>query len=93
LLRLEVLSDRRKIAAALFVRDILCRRIESADFADLLKHSNLFLKSCLFGNFKLKIMFSSRNFELLRLAAFFSANRLQKQKKYYLLLLIRTLVN
>jgi hypothetical protein len=27
LLGLEVLSDRRKIAAALFVRDILCRRI------------------------------------------------------------------
>jgi hypothetical protein len=37
LLGLEVLSDRRKIAAALFVRDILCRRIESAYFADLLR--------------------------------------------------------
>jgi hypothetical protein len=30
LLGLEVLSDRRKMAAALFVRDILGRRIESA---------------------------------------------------------------
>jgi hypothetical protein len=30
LLGVEVLSDRRKIAAGLFVRDILCRRIESA---------------------------------------------------------------
>jgi hypothetical protein len=37
LLGLEVLSDRRKIAAALFVRDILCRRIESAYLADLLR--------------------------------------------------------
>jgi hypothetical protein len=37
LLGLEVLSDRRRIAAALFVRDILCRRIESAYFADLLR--------------------------------------------------------
>jgi hypothetical protein len=36
LLGLEVLSDRRKIAAALFVRDILCRRIESAFFDNLL---------------------------------------------------------
>jgi hypothetical protein len=36
-LRLEVLSDKRKIAAALFVRDILCRRIESAYLADLLR--------------------------------------------------------
>jgi hypothetical protein len=37
LLRQEVLSDRRKIAAALFVRDILYRRIESAYLADLLR--------------------------------------------------------
>jgi hypothetical protein len=37
LLGLDVLSDRRKIAAALFVRDILCRRIESAYLADLLR--------------------------------------------------------
>jgi hypothetical protein len=37
LLGLEVLSDRRKIAAALFVRHILCRRIESAYLADLLR--------------------------------------------------------
>jgi hypothetical protein len=37
LLGLEVLNDRRKIAAALFVRDILCRRIESAYLADLLR--------------------------------------------------------
>jgi hypothetical protein len=36
-LGLEVLSDSRKIAAALFVRDILCRRIESAYLADLLR--------------------------------------------------------
>jgi hypothetical protein len=36
-LGLEVLSDRRKITAALFVRDILCRRIESAYLADLLR--------------------------------------------------------
>jgi hypothetical protein len=36
LLRLDVLSYRRKIAAALFVRNILCRRIESAYLADLL---------------------------------------------------------
>jgi hypothetical protein len=32
-----VLSDRRKIAAALFVRDIICRRIESGYLADLLR--------------------------------------------------------
>jgi hypothetical protein len=37
LLGLEVLSDRRKIAAALFVRSILCRRIESVYLADLLR--------------------------------------------------------
>jgi hypothetical protein len=37
LLGLKVLSDKRKIAAALFVRDILCRRIESAYLADLLR--------------------------------------------------------
>jgi hypothetical protein len=37
LLGLEVLSDRRKIVAALFVCDILCRRIESAYLADLLR--------------------------------------------------------
>jgi hypothetical protein len=36
-LRLEVLSDRRKIASALLVRDILCRRIESAYLADLIR--------------------------------------------------------
>jgi hypothetical protein len=35
LLGLEVLSDRRKIAGALFVRDSLCVRIESAYLADL----------------------------------------------------------
>jgi hypothetical protein len=37
LLGLEVLRDRRKIATALFVRDILCRRIESAYLAGLLR--------------------------------------------------------
>jgi hypothetical protein len=37
LLGLEVLSDRRKIAAALFFRDILCGRIESHYLADLLR--------------------------------------------------------
>jgi hypothetical protein len=37
LLGLEVLSDRRKITAALFVRDILCWWIESAYLADLLR--------------------------------------------------------
>jgi hypothetical protein len=37
LLGVEVLSDRRKITAALFVRDILCRRIESVYLADLLR--------------------------------------------------------
>jgi hypothetical protein len=37
LLRLEVLSDKRKIAAALFVRDILCGMIEFAYLADLLR--------------------------------------------------------
>jgi hypothetical protein len=37
LLRLEVLSDRRKITAALFVLAIICRRIESTYFADLLE--------------------------------------------------------
>jgi hypothetical protein len=37
LLRLEVLSNKRKIAATLFVRDILCRRIESTYLADLLR--------------------------------------------------------
>jgi hypothetical protein len=37
LLGLEVLSDKRKIAAALFVRDIICRRIEFAYLADLLR--------------------------------------------------------
>jgi hypothetical protein len=37
LLGLAVLSDRRKTAAALFVRDILCRRIESAYLAGLLR--------------------------------------------------------
>jgi hypothetical protein len=36
LLGLEVLSNRRKIAAALFVRAIICRRIESAYLTDLL---------------------------------------------------------
>jgi hypothetical protein len=30
-------GDRRKIAAALFVRDILCRRIKSGYLADLLR--------------------------------------------------------
>jgi hypothetical protein len=43
LLGLEVLSYRRKIAAALFVRDILCRRIEFAYLPDLLRfESNLY---------------------------------------------------
>jgi hypothetical protein len=37
LLGLEVLSERRKIAVALFFRDIQCRRIESAYLADLLR--------------------------------------------------------
>jgi hypothetical protein len=37
LLGLEVLSDRRKIAASLFVRDILCERIEYAYLTDLLR--------------------------------------------------------
>jgi hypothetical protein len=37
LLGLEVLSDRIKIAAALFVRKMLCRRIESTYFTDLLR--------------------------------------------------------
>jgi hypothetical protein len=37
LLGLEVISDRRKIAAALFVRDILCRRIESTYLDNLLR--------------------------------------------------------
>jgi hypothetical protein len=37
LLGLEVHSDRKKVAAALFVHDILCRRIESAYLADLLR--------------------------------------------------------
>jgi hypothetical protein len=37
LLELWVLSDRRKITAALFVCDILCWRIESAYLADLLR--------------------------------------------------------
>jgi hypothetical protein len=37
LLGLEVLSDRRKIVAALFVHGILCKRIESAYFTDLLR--------------------------------------------------------
>jgi hypothetical protein len=42
-LLLEVLIDRRKVAAALFVRDILCSRIESTYFADLLHfESNLY---------------------------------------------------
>jgi hypothetical protein len=36
LLGLEILSDTRKIAAALFVRDILCRRIEFTYLAGLL---------------------------------------------------------
>jgi hypothetical protein len=34
---LEVLSDRRKIAAELFVHDILCRSIDSAFFTNLLR--------------------------------------------------------
>jgi hypothetical protein len=37
LVGLKVLSDRRKIAAALFVRVILCRRIEYAYLTDLLR--------------------------------------------------------
>jgi hypothetical protein len=37
LLGLEFVSDKRKIAATLFVRDILCKRIESAYLADLLR--------------------------------------------------------
>jgi hypothetical protein len=40
LLGLEALSDRRKIVAVLFVREILCRRIESAYLADLLRFEN-----------------------------------------------------
>jgi hypothetical protein len=31
---LEVLNDRRKVAFALFVRDILCRRIESSVYKE-----------------------------------------------------------
>jgi hypothetical protein len=34
---LEVLSDRRKIAVAMFVRDIIYGRIESTYLADLLR--------------------------------------------------------
>jgi hypothetical protein len=34
---LEVLSDRRKVAAAFFVRKILCGRIKSAYLTDLLR--------------------------------------------------------
>jgi hypothetical protein len=37
LLGLEVLSDRRKLAAGLYVRDILCGMIESAYLTDLLR--------------------------------------------------------
>jgi hypothetical protein len=36
LLGLEILSDRRKVCAALFIRDLLCERIESAYLLALL---------------------------------------------------------
>jgi hypothetical protein len=41
LLGLEVLSDRRKIAAALFVRDILCGRIELVYLADFMRFESI----------------------------------------------------
>jgi hypothetical protein len=38
--RLEVLSDRRKVAAALFIHDILYDRIKSVYLAGLLRFEN-----------------------------------------------------
>jgi hypothetical protein len=37
---LEILSDRRKVCAALFIRDLLCERIESAYLLALLSFEN-----------------------------------------------------
>jgi hypothetical protein len=60
LLGLEVLNDRRKIAAALFFRDILCKRIESAYLADMLRfESNLYSRR---GNARLMDFHHRTNF-------------------------------